>query len=586
MNFIKKSLKRNSEISVKILLLLFVTFSIIYIPTKTYSQSITSKSIFQKNILQKTSYGLVQGAEVNNAQTLVWKGIPYGKSPVGDLRWKAPVSPEKWDGVFDATKSGKIGVQLVNGKPVGSEDCLNLDIYRPNTSDTNLPVMFYIHGGNNQSGTSEEINPQKFAINANVIVVSVNYRLGLLGFNNLPALKTGNKLENSGNYTLLDIAKALDWVKENISNFGGNSNNVTLSGFSAGGRDVMAILISPMFDGKFQKAISFSGGMTIADSKESEKLFAKAIAPFVVEDKVKGTVDEAYKWLLTSGKDVKSYLYGLSPERLSSLMTNAGIRMEVFPHLFNDGVVLPKDGFSTKKYNNVPLIMITGSSEFSLFGRFDKAFAPIKDDVLLADTVEAKNYQFAYKYGGRLYGMFNAQESAERMFNNYKSPIYTCDFDWGTDAQIFGERTANIYGALHGIWIPFLMSDIQGASGLVAGSLQNAGAKDLTKKFTAYVSNFMWNGNPNGTDLVKWDSWTNANKDPSQLILNADMDKAIITMSNERDTYDKVIIDIKNDTSVSPEAKEKLLKEVLNGRWFSKKLDETFNSGSTWVQVK
>lgn len=586
MNFIKRNLKRNTEISVKILLLLFVTFSIISIPTKTYSQSTISKSIFSKNTLQKTSYGLVQGAEINNAQTLVWKGIPYAKAPIAELRWKAPVSPEKWEGVFDATKSGKIGVQLVNGKAVGSEDCLNLDIYRPNTTDTNLPILFYIHGGNNQGGTSEEINPQKFAVNANVIVVSVNYRLGLLGFNNLPALKTGNKLEDSGNYTLLDIAKALDWTKENISNFGGNPENITLSGFSAGGRDVMAILISPIFKDKFQKAISFSGGMTIADSKESQKLFAKAIAPLVVEDKVKATTDEAYNWLLTSGKDVRDYLFNLSSERLTNLMTNAGIRMSVFPHLFNDGIVLPKDGFSTKKYNNVPLMMVTGSSEFSLFGRFDKAFAPIKDEVLLADTVEAKNYQFVYKYGGRLYGMFNAQESAERMFNNYKAAIYTCDFDWGTDAKIFGERTANIYGALHGIWIPFLMSDIQGASGLVAGSLQNAGVKDLTQKFTAYVSNFMWNGNPNGKDLVKWDSWTNSAKGPSQLLLNADMDKAIITMTEERDTYGKVLNDIKNDTTVSPEAKEKLLKEVLNGRWFSKKLDEIYKPSTTWVQVK
>src|SRR5699024_12236744 len=99
--------------------------------------------------------------------------------------------------------------------------------------------------------------------------------------------------ENSGNYTLLDILKSLDWLANNIENFGGDSNNITVAGFSAGGRDVMAMLSSPIFEGKFQKAISFSGGLTFADESASQTVFAKAISTLVVEDGIKDSEEEA-----------------------------------------------------------------------------------------------------------------------------------------------------------------------------------------------------------------------------------------------------------------------------------------------------
>lgn len=577
---------KNKKINLVVLAFLLMITVSIFIPNNIYGNSLEKISkIYKNETLQKTLYGTVQGLEVNESKTLLWKGIPYAKAPVGNLRWKAPMKLDSWTGVYDATKNGNIGIQASGTKVLGNEDCLNLDIYRPNSNEANLPVLVYIHGGNNQSGTSQEINAQKLAVNANIIVISINYRLGLFGFNNLPALKTNNKEESSGNYALLDIAKSLDWVKENVEFFGGNSKNVTVSGFSAGGRDVMALLISTIFKGKFEKAISFSGGMTIADYDKSQKLFAKAIAPLVVEDKVKNNIEDATQWLMGTGEDVKNYLYKLSPERLAILMTNAGIRMEVFPHLFNDGAVLPKDGFETSKYNNVPLIMITGSSEFSLFGRFDKTFAGTDDKTLLSENDIAKNYSFIYKYGNRLYGLFNAQESAERMFKTYKAPIYTADFDWGIDSKIYGDRTAKIYGALHGIWIPFLTDETMGASALIGDSLKNAGSKELTAKFTKYISNFLWNDNPNSRDLVEWKSWTNPKKGLSQLILNADKEKANIIMTNERDTYENILNDMKNDKSISEENRAKMIKEVLNGRWFSRELDKVFKNENTWVQI-
>jgi para-nitrobenzyl esterase len=537
---------------------------------------------YTKGIVQSTVYGKVKGYETNEGKTLIWKGLPYAKAPVGALRWKAPENPEKWNGTFDATKDGNIGMQLSGGKIKGSEDCLNLDIYRPNNAATNLPILVYIHGGCNQTGTSA-INVQQFVVNAQAIVVSIKYRLGFLGFNNLPALRTGNAYEASGNYTLLDISKSLDWIKKNIAYFGGNPENITVSGFSAGGRNVLAMLISPIFAGQFQKAISFSGGMTIANYEASAKLIAKAITPLVLKDNVKKTEEEAYRWLLTGDQSVYDYLYKLSADRIINAMPSSGIRMASFPHLFNDGTVLPKEGFNTTKYNDVPLIMVTGSKEFASFSRGDPEFRFIKDEDLLSNAEIYKSYRFAVDYGSKFYGLANAQEPAGKMVGRYHAPIYTCDFDWGSDPEVVGEKMAKLWGAYHGIWIPFLTNEA--GSRIPPEAFKTAGAQDLTTKFIKYIANFLWTGNPNGKGLVKWKPWTDANTGPTQLLLNADKQKAIITMSNGRIKYEDVLKEMEADTSVPQEVKDKLIENVLNGRWFSGGLDKRFGNLCLWVGV-
>lgn len=555
------------------------------VPGALTNASAAESQPYRKGVVQDLSYGQVAGAVVHDGTTLLWKGIPYGKAPEGALRWKAPVSPDPWAGTFDATRDPGVGIQVAAGKVLGSENCLNLDIYRPNTEETGLPVLVYIHGGNNQSGTSQEINAQQLAPAAHAVVVSINYRLGLLGFNDLPALRTGDPREDSGNYTLLDISKSLDWIKENIASFGGNPGNVTVSGFSAGGRDVMAMLISPIFTGQFQKAISFSGGMTVADSAASAELIAKAIAPLAVQDKVKATESEAAQWLLSSDPAVKDYLYHLSADRLARLMPDAGIRMAAFPHLFNDGTVLPKDGFRTTRYNAVPLIMATGSNEFSLFARFDAAYSALKDDALLAGGREAKDYQAAVHYGSELYALFNAQESAEKMFDRYGAPIYTVRFAWGGNPQAVGERMGRLFGSFHGIWIPLLTGETTGFSANFPGSFKDPGARELGGKFQQYIANFLWRGTPNGNGLVAWKSWESAKSGPTQLVLDADLKHAKVSMSHERQDYGKILRDLDADKSIPQADKEKIVKEVLDGRWFSRMLDKHYGNQNLWIGI-
>lgn len=272
-----------------------------------------------RGAVRPTAWGPVQGRQTG--ASLVWYGVPYGAEPSGALRWQPPQDPAPWAAPLDCTAPGPMALQLCNGMSAGTEDCLRLDIYAPD-GGAGLPVAVYFHGGGNRTGATLELNGRRLAEQAGCVVVSVGYRLGLLGFNALPALRSGP--DSTGNYALLDAAKALDWVQENIAAFGGDGRNVTAMGFSAGGRDVLAMLASPYFAGRFQKAVSLSGGLSMADPEAAARQTARALAPLAVEDGLFAAPDEAAAWLLTPGEDVRRWLLGLDPARLCPLMAGGG----------------------------------------------------------------------------------------------------------------------------------------------------------------------------------------------------------------------------------------------------------------------
>jgi para-nitrobenzyl esterase len=546
-------------------------------------QPVFGVELYERDLVQQTAYGAVQGVKEENA--LVWRGLPYAKAPVGELRWKAPQRPEPWSGVRDASKPGNIGIQLTADGVIGSEDNLNLNVFRPDTEKDYLPVLVYFHGGNNQTGSSAELPAAKLAVNADIVVVPLQIRLGLLGFNNLPALKTGNPLEDSGNYSLLDIALALDWVKENITAFGGDPRNITVSGYSAGGRDVMALLVSPLFKDKFQKAFSFSGGLTLADPEKSRKVIARYIAKLVLEDGKAKTENEAVEWLLKDSEDVRRYLYGLTADRLAGLVGNALIRLSAFPHLFKDGAVLPKEGFDTHHYNSVPIVLLASATEFSPFAVIDPYFAQAaKEKKFLSDPKVRGEVEFVIKHGSRLYEYFNAEQSAEKIFDKYSAPIYTVDILWGTDKDIVGEEFAVLSGAAHGIFRPFLTDEPIGLRTTYPQAFENDGVRELTKLFQQYLSNFLYSGNPNGRGLPAWRAWESAKSGLAQLLLNADKNGAVVSQTSVRTTYEQIIKEIEADNSVSSEAKKTILSKVLNGRWFSEELDKHFGTPSLWPE--
>jgi para-nitrobenzyl esterase len=216
----------------------------------------------------KTDNGVVEGVLTNGDQVRAFKGIPFAAPPVGDLRWQPPQPAAKWKGVRPAKDFGSHCIQsagypdMVFHDPGPSEDCLTLNVWTPASAKPGtLPVMVWIFGGGFVSGsTSENRQDGQFLAHRNVVVVSMNYRLGIFGFFAHPELTAESPHHASGNYGLLDQTAALAWVKANIGAFGGDPSNVTIFGESAGSISVSAQMASPLARGLFAKAIGESGG--------------------------------------------------------------------------------------------------------------------------------------------------------------------------------------------------------------------------------------------------------------------------------------------------------------------------------------
>lgn len=239
---------------------------------------------------RSTTLGPVVGVDASATEgTFSWKGVPFAAPPVGALRWRAPADAAAWaqpraadrfapacvqtgrlygpgrNNRYDAT----IGETL--GQTLGSEDCLYLNIWQPaRPAAAPRPVIVFVHGGSNITGYTADplYDGAALARTADAVVVTVNYRLGIFGFLDLPALKTGQPLEDSGNFALLDIVKALEFVQGNIAAFGGDPRSVTLMGQSAGAVNVYALLASPMLAARaqplFHRVFAMSGGISTA----------------------------------------------------------------------------------------------------------------------------------------------------------------------------------------------------------------------------------------------------------------------------------------------------------------------------------
>ena len=214
----------------------------------------------------QTKLGKVAGKQ--EGQIRAFLGIPFAAPPVGPLRWREPMPAAKWSGIRQATKFGPHCMQapffedMIFRDPGPSEDCLTLNIWTPaKDKSAKLPVMVWIYGGGYQGGSTSEARQDGAVLATNgVIVVTMNYRLGIFGFFAHPALTAESPNKASGNYGLLDHTAALRWVRENIAAFGGDPSNVTLFGESAGSFAVSTHMASPIDKGLFQKAIGESGG--------------------------------------------------------------------------------------------------------------------------------------------------------------------------------------------------------------------------------------------------------------------------------------------------------------------------------------
>ena len=520
--------------------------------------------------MRPTSYGPVQGKQTEGTGCLVWYGVPYGAAAAGALRWQPPQDPAPWSDPLDCTCPAPMALQPCNGAAAGAEDCLRLDICAP-ADAAGLPVVVYFHGGGNRTGSAEEISGSRLAQKADCVFVSVSYRLGLLGFNCLPALQNGP--DGTGNYALLDAAQAFDWVQENIASFGGDPGNVTAMGFSAGGRDVMAMLISPYFTGRFQKAVSLSGGLTTADPAASARQIAHALAPLAVEQGLFADEAAAAAWLLTDGEEVRRWLYDQDPAQLCLRMPDGGgIRMACSPHLFADGVLLPETGFDAPACNAVPLMLVTGATEFSLFNPFVPQYEA--EGLSTADAVSAR--RFASEYGSELYRLFNGAGAAAVLAPSFGAPIWLCEVEYGS-SNSESPITALDLGSFHGISLS-LLSGENTLAGLV--SLNSPGYAALGDLFTGAVKAFLHSGDPAAPGLA-WQPWTP--REPRALALDAGLLTASASMREAPAHWDAVLDRLDADNSVPAQVKQMVVRRILNGRIFSDRLDERYHNPSLWT---
>ena len=216
----------------------------------------------------KTDKGKVEGALTTDGKVVTFKGIPYAAPPVGNLRWQPPQAAAKWGGTRAAKDFGSHCIQssgypdMTFHDPGPSEDCLTLNVWTPvGAKKGSLPVMVWIYGGGFVSGsTSENRQDGQFLAHRNVVVVSMNYRLGIFGFFSHPELTAESAHHASGNYGLMDQSAALEWVKRNAAAFGGDPKNITIFGESAGSFSVSSQMASPLSKNLIAKAIGESGG--------------------------------------------------------------------------------------------------------------------------------------------------------------------------------------------------------------------------------------------------------------------------------------------------------------------------------------
>lgn len=485
-----------------------------------------------------TRFGALRGRP-DEAGTLSWKGIPYAEAPVGELRWRAPRDPAPWAGVRDASRFGSRAIQAspLGGGISGSEDCLYLNVWRPADAETGLPVYVWIHGGGESIGAADIVPDyygHRVASASRVVYVSVNYRLGPFGWLALPALREGVSAEDdSGNFGTLDLVHALRWIRDNISAFGGDPHVVMISGESAGGMNVLSLLASPLARGLFHRALVQSGVSMTTPLAAAESRAARMLADLLVRDRRARDPSDAVRVAAAmSPAETRAYLRGTSARRilrryrwgLGELLDN--------PPLVRDGVVLPADGyrcFETGAYaSRVPIVIGSNADEVKLFRYFAGSL----------DWREAA-YEAVARYGSDVWKADSVDGVARRLAAHAdQPPVFAYLFRWGAlrddGTSVLPGSWGRRLGAFHSLEIPFFLGTdtVNGVMQRFLFSRANEpGRRALSAAMMSAIARFIRTGDPNGPGAPAWPAWSNAPGAPKTLVLDADRERALFSVS-------------------------------------------------------
>ena len=445
----------------------------------------------------------------------VFKGIPYAAPPVGLLRWKPPQPAAPWTGTRDASRYGAECPQTqyqagsIYVRPLGpqSEDCLYLNVWTPAQAGDKRPVLVWIHGGALTRGSSiSDVRDGVPLASKGIVLVSINYRLGPLGYFAHPALTAESPQRSSGNYGLLDQIAALQWVQKNIAAFGGDPARVTIGGESAGSWCVNALVASPLAKGLFIRAIGQSGGR-----------FSRT--PHLTEDR--GSQISAEKVGLAFAKAVGAEspdaLRGVAAERLVEVAMRAQENI--------DGWVLPDEIraiFERRAHNNVPVIVGSTADEMTPFGVAQMA----------PKTMEEFRARLAQQYGDlapefeTTYEVAGAADIVRATLEAGRDTTFSSHMrNWARATTAAGSRAYLYYfthhppsprsaemRAFHAGEIPYVFDVVPSKDPREQGFAYTDVDRKLADTMSSYWVNFVTTGDPNGRGLPKWEPYDPANE--------------------------------------------------------------------------
>ena len=478
-----------------------------------------------------TNSGIVNGYKKNNA--IYWDDIPYAKPPINELRWRAPrpidqseVLIEPKDNNFCVQRPSSLGGADGDGIYVGTEDCLYLDIVAPSNKKSELmPVMFWIHGGGNTSGLKDLYDFSKMAKKHDVLIVRINYRLGPFGWFTHPSIQEFQAgLDKSSNYGTLDIIAALKWVNINIKQFGGDPNNVTIFGESAGGHNVFSLIASKQAEGLFHKAISMSGYTTSISLKEAYKPEQKSAtseySSFNIVNKILDSNGQLTQDKTYDNQEIRDILLNLSTFEFIQHYSDRKSYEEI-PLLTADGIIIPKIGLSnalnnSKLVNNVPTIAGSNRDEVKLWLGTAEYFVELDYSVLGSifgiPTVVLKNDEafeaFNY-YRSSAWKIRGVDIPLNSLFKAGNNDLYSYRYDWDDHRKYFIADFKKIIGAAHATEIPLLAGNSKLVGGYPLSDLLYPAGKSkfyLSRNMMNFWANFAKTGSPGiSTNSIKWE---------------------------------------------------------------------------------
>jgi para-nitrobenzyl esterase len=453
--------------------------------------TLLAATVFAKPV--KVESGLLEGRPGTHPGVTIYRGVPYAAPPVGDLRWREPQPAIEWQGVKDAAAFGPSCMQTAYPEgslyysPLGpiSEDCLTLNIWTAAKRGEKLPVMVWIHGGALTRGTGATNWYEGEALSRKgVVIVTINYRLGIFGFFTHPELTAESPNHSSGNYGLLDQVAALEWVKRNIAAFGGDSHKVTIFGESAGSWSTNCMMATPLTRGLIHRVIGESGAF------------------FAVMKKL----DDAEKIGAHSG-DLKT---------LRAKPAEALLKMTIDQRAMGpvvDGYLLPTDIytiFKEGKQNDVPLLAGFNADEGTAFSNWNENVDAFKKQAQQRFGKLSDEYFAAYPAA-------NEAEAKASYFATFRDTTFGWNMrTWGRLAEKTGHHPAYLYyfshvqpgpgseryGAYHASEIVYVFDNLI----MLKRPFTDVDRK-LSDAMSSYWVNFAKNGDPNGPGLPKWPAY-------------------------------------------------------------------------------